>query len=93
MSEDWKTGFKDRLVEILGPRGVISSDDELIAYECDALTGYRIKPVFVVLPETSGQVSQIVKLCYEQDVPYVPRGAGTGLSGGALPENAPLAIR
>ncbi len=85
MSPDWKIGFKDKLLAILGARGVISSDDELIAFECDALPGYRIKPVFVVLPETTQQVSRVVRECFEHNIPYVPRGAGTGLSGGALP--------
>lgn len=85
MSGDWKPAFKQKLISILGPGEVISSEDELIAYECDALTGLRIKPVFVVLPENADQVSRVVKQCYEHDIPYVPRGAGTGLSGGALP--------
>lgn len=92
MSADWKIAFKDKLIAILGARGVISSDDELIAYECDALTGYRIKPVFVVLPETAEQVSRVVKECYEHNIPYVPRGAGTGLSGGALPTEEGIVI-
>jgi len=92
MTDDWKSEFKDKLLDILGPEGVIYSDDELIAYECDALTGYRIKPVFVVLPKSAKEVSQVVKECYRQDVPYVPRGAGTGLSGGALPTEEGIVI-
>lgn len=92
MSSDWKIAFKDKLLSILGPQGVIYKDDELIAYECDALTGHRVKPVFVVLPETAEQVSRVVRECYEQNVPYVPRGAGTGLSGGALPAEEGIVI-
>jgi glycolate oxidase len=84
-SSEWKREFGERLTGILGLEGVIYADDELIAYDCDALTGYRIKPLFVVLPRTSGEVSRVMKLCYDEEVPYVPRGAGTGLSGGALP--------
>jgi len=92
MPSDWKIAFKDKLLAILGARGVISSDDELIAFECDALTGYRIKPVFVVLPETASQVSGVVRECFEHNIPYVPRGAGTGLSGGALPTEEGIVI-
>lgn len=84
-SRGWKSGFETDLINILGREGVISSEDELIAYDSDALTGYRIKPVFVVLPRSSEQVSRVIRLCYKNNVPYVPRGAGTGLSGGALP--------
>ena len=91
-SPDWKKRFGAKLLDILGPGGVISSEDELIAYDSDALTGYRIKPEFVVLPENTGQVSRVMKLCYEENVPYVPRGAGTGLSGGALPAEEGIVI-
>jgi len=87
-----KEDFANRLSSILGPDGVISSDDELIAYDSDALTGYRIKPVFVVMPRSTAEVSRVMKLCYENDVPYVPRGAGTGLSGGALPVEEGIVI-
>jgi glycolate dehydrogenase FAD-linked subunit len=91
-SPAWKREFGNKLSEILGQEGVIYADDELIAYDCDALTGYRIKPLFVVLPKTSDEVSRVVRLCYEEEVPYVPRGAGTGLSGGALPTEEGIVI-
>lgn len=91
-SPDWKRRFGEKLLEIVGSEGVISSDDELIAYDSDALTGYRVVPVFVVLPRTSREVSRVIKLCYGEDVPYVPRGAGTGLSGGALPDEEGIVI-
>lgn len=81
----WKKNFADELFQILGSDGVISSPEELIAYECDGLTGYRIKPIFVVLPRSAKEVSDVIKLCNRENVPFVPRGAGTGLSGGALP--------
>jgi len=84
-TKEWKNRFCDKLVQIIGKDGVISSDDELIAYECDALTAYSIKPISVVLPRSTKQVSDVIKLCNEENVPFVPRGAGTGLSGGALP--------
>src|SRR3712207_9547501 len=81
-----------RLVEtmesILGPEGVISEREELRAYECDGLMNYRVIPDLVVLPERGEQVQQIVKVCYEEGIPFVARGSGTGLSGGALPVEA-----
>ena len=77
--------IKKRLEEILEPGALLHKEEEIIAFECDALTYYRVKPVFVVLPTTTAQVSEIVKTCFEYDMPFVPRGAGTGLSGGALP--------
>ncbi|NIP31502.1 MAG: FAD-binding protein [Candidatus Dadabacteria bacterium] len=92
ITESWKAAFNLKLIEILGEEAVISSDDEIIAYECDGLTGYRIKPLFVVLPSSTKQVSEIVKLCNKEMIPFVPRGAGTGLSGGALPTEEGIVI-
>jgi glycolate dehydrogenase FAD-linked subunit len=84
-SPNWKKDFRDELLGILGPDGVIFSPEELIAYECDGLTGYKIRPIFVVLPRSAKEVSEVIKLCDRENIPFVPRGAGTGLSGGALP--------
>ena len=70
---------------IVPGEGVIATRDELRAYECDGLTAYRALPLAVVLPTTTGQVSRILRLCHEEKIKVVPRGAGTGLSGGALP--------
>ena len=64
---------------------VIVEEDELRAYDCDGLMAYKQMPLIVVLPETTEQVSRILKYCHDNDVKIVPRGAGTGLSGGALP--------
>ena len=91
-SAGWKREFGGKLTRILGKDGVIYADDELVAYDADALTGYRIKPLFVVLPKTTGEVSQVLRLCNEENVPFVPRGAGTGLSGGALPTEEGIVI-
>ena len=91
-SPEWKRDFGERLSGILGRGGVIYAADELIAYDSDALTGYRIIPVFVVLPGTSEEVSRVIRMCYEEGVPFVPRGAGTGLSGGALPTEEGIVI-
>ena len=77
-SPDKKKIIKNKLENIIGKDNVISSEDELIAFECDGLTNYRIKPVFVVQPGSTEEVSEIVRLCYEEEIPFVPRGAGTG---------------
>jgi len=70
---------------IVPGEGVIVDEDELRAYDCDGLSAYKQLPMIVVLPENTDQVSRILKYCHENDVKIVPRGAGTGLSGGALP--------
>ncbi|WP_366656093.1 FAD-linked oxidase C-terminal domain-containing protein [Fodinicurvata sp. EGI_FJ10296] len=70
---------------IVPGEGVIVDDDEMRAYECDGLSAYRTLPLIVVLPETTDQVARILKYCNDHEVKVVPRGAGTSLSGGALP--------
>lgn len=70
---------------IVPGEGVIADEAMLKAFECDGLMAYRQLPLIVVLPETAAQVSQILAYCHLNDVKIVPRGAGTGLSGGALP--------
>ncbi|MPZ26077.1 MAG: FAD-binding protein [Micromonosporaceae bacterium] len=74
-----------RLAEIAGPDGVITDPQELRTYECDGLTSHAAVPGIVVLPTTAAQVAQVVRTCVGHGVPYVARGSGTGLSGGALP--------
>ena len=74
-----------RLRAIVPGEGIIADEDELRVFECDGLMAYKQLPMVVVLPETVEQVSQILKTCHELGVKIVPRGAGTGLSGGALP--------
>jgi glycolate oxidase len=66
---------------------VLVHEEELRPYECDGLSAYRKVPLMVVLPETISQIQAILKICREQNVPLVCRGAGTSLSGGALPLN------
>ena len=70
---------------IVPGEGVIDSAVEMVPYESDGLTAYRQPPMVVVLPKTTEQVSQILKYCFDQGIKVVPRGAGTSLSGGALP--------
>ena len=70
---------------IVPPAGVLTSEEARRPYECDGLTAYRRLPMVVVLPDTADQVARILSVCHEMRVPVVARGAGTGLSGGALP--------
>ncbi|UCC55476.1 MAG: FAD-binding protein [Gammaproteobacteria bacterium] len=77
--------FITRLHGLLPSDCVLSHPEELRPYECDALSAYRKTPLAVVIPETLEQVQATLKLCSENGVPVVARGAGTGLSGGALP--------
>jgi len=82
--DQWQTIIK-ALEDILGADGVVRRKDELLTYECDGLTGYRTRPALVVLPRSTAEVAAVVKLCHGHNIPWVARGAGTGLSGGALP--------
>jgi len=70
---------------IVHGEGVIATERELRPYESDGLTAYRQLPMVVVLPETTDQVAEILRYCHEEGIKVVPRGAGTSLSGGALP--------
>ena len=80
-----KRDLVGRLRAIVPGEGVIVDEEELRAYETDGLTAYRQLPLIVVLPETTQQVSDVLKLAQAEGVKVVPRGAGTSLSGGALP--------
>jgi len=78
---------------IVGPAGVITDPDELRVYDCDALTFFhRCPPDLVVLPTSTSQVADVARLCYDLGVPFLPRGAGTGLSGGATPQTGGVMI-
>ena len=73
------------LHNILPEQSVLHEIEDLRPYECDGLSAYRQIPLVAVLPETIEQVQQIVRICHQQNIPIVARGAATGLSGGALP--------
>ncbi|MEJ2141515.1 MAG: FAD-binding protein, partial [Gammaproteobacteria bacterium] len=75
----------NKLKKILPAQYILSEDEELRPYECDGLSAYRQLPWLVVLPGTIEQVQEILRTCYREKIPVVARGAGTGLSGGALP--------
>jgi glycolate oxidase len=70
---------------IAGKNNVVRRKEELLVYECDGLTSYRNRPDVVVLPRTTAEVAAIVTVCAQNQIPFVTRGSGTGLSGGALP--------
>jgi glycolate oxidase len=75
----------EKLRAIVGARGLITSPDELRTYDSDALTNFRVMPCAVLLPASTEQVQAIVRVCHREKNPFVARGSGTGLSGGALP--------
>jgi glycolate oxidase len=75
-----------RLGAVLTPEQIITDRQELRTYECDGLAQYRVTPGLVVLPKTVSQCAAIVRACAELEIPFVARGSGTGLSGGALPQ-------
>ena len=77
--------FLDELVAICGADGVLRDPVQLMTYECDALPHLRQQPAVVVLPATAAEVQAVVRACARAQVPFVARGHGTGLSGGALP--------
>jgi glycolate oxidase len=74
-----------RLRDAVGDEGMITSPAAVQTYACDGLTGRRVSPAAVVLPLSTDEVAEVVRACLEAHVPFVARGAGTGLSGGALP--------
>jgi len=81
-----------KFAAIVGEKHAITDPGELSTYECDGLAGFRVRPRIVVLPRTTAEVSACVKLAHAEGLPIVPRGAGTGLSGGALPTQGCLVV-
>jgi glycolate oxidase len=75
----------ERLRVALGPESVIDDHQRLRTYECDGLTHYKVTPALVVLPADSAGITETVRACADAGIPFVARGSGTGLSGGALP--------
>ncbi|MCE8521769.1 FAD-binding protein [Ruegeria pomeroyi] len=80
-----KPRLVQRLRQVLPADAVIDDLSETRAYECDALTAYRCPPLLAVLPASTQEVSDVLRICHEEGVPVVPRGSGTSLAGGALP--------
>ncbi|HSJ15657.1 MAG TPA: FAD-linked oxidase C-terminal domain-containing protein [Longimicrobiales bacterium] len=82
----------EALREVVGSDGLITDPGALLVYEADALMAYRERPRAVVLPRTTAQVAAVLRLLHEARMPWVPRGAGTGLSGGALALSAAVLV-
>jgi len=82
---DNKNSIVKNLCKLTNPENVLSHADEIKPYETDALAAYTQTPLVVVLPENTDEVSEILKYCHKENIKVIPRGAGTGLSGGALP--------
>jgi glycolate oxidase len=83
-TRNWQPIIK-KFEAIATKNNVIRRKEELLVYECDGLTSYRNRPDVVVLPRTTAEVAAIVQVCAQNQIPFVTRGSGTGLSGGALP--------
>ena len=79
-----KTQLLQDLADIVAPMPVLSTPEAMLVYECDGHTLDKAPPVAVAFPTTTAQVVALVKLANRYDLPFVARGAGTGLSGGAL---------
>ncbi|NCT82511.1 MAG: FAD-binding protein [Comamonadaceae bacterium] len=91
-----RAAAQSRLVQALAPllpaHALLWQPESTTPYECDGLTAYRQRPLAVALPETEDQVAAVLKACHRLGVPVVARGAGTGLSGGAMPHEAGLTL-
>ncbi|MDX2254280.1 MAG: glycolate oxidase subunit GlcD [Pseudanabaenaceae cyanobacterium bins.39] len=81
---NWQA-IADAMSTVIGDRYVVRTREELLAYECDGLTSYKQQPALVALPSSTSEVAEIIKICDRYQIPFVARGSGTGLSGGALP--------
>jgi glycolate oxidase len=86
------SGLVDRLRAVVGPDALLAAPSELLVYECDGFTIEKNRPDVVVFPTSTEQVVEVVKVCNELDVPFLPRGAGTSLAGGTLPVGGGVVI-
>ncbi len=86
------TAIITELREAVGADGLIVDRNQLQTYECDALAALRSVPAAVVLPRTTAQAQAVIRVCARHHIPFVGRGAGTGLSGGALPDDQGIVI-
>ncbi len=80
-----KSQLIERLLAVLPADAVISDEAETRVYECDGLAAYKCPPLLAVLPSTTQEVADVLKICHDMGVPVVPRGSGTSLAGGAMP--------
>src|SRR5436309_14001747 len=82
----------EELRDIVGDENVLSEPDELLVYECDGLPQHKHPPRAVIFPNSTEQTSEVLALLHRESVSFAPRGAGTGLSGGALAVNHGVVI-
>src|SRR3954453_10914554 len=80
------------LAQLVAPEALVISEDERRAFETDALTAYRKMPLAVVLHSTTGEVYEVLKFCHAHGIKVVPRGAGTSLAGGAIPQEGAIIL-
>ena len=92
LTDALKKSLRREMEELLGKGAVLSDPEELLVYESDGLTLFRALADFVVFPQTAEQVAALVRLANRESIPFVARGAGTGLSGGCLPAEGGLVI-
>ena len=92
LTQSKKDALRKEMDALLGPGAVLSEPDDLLVYESDGLTLFRALADFVVFPTSAEQVSALVKLANREGIPFVARGAGTGLAGGCLPAEGGLVI-
>jgi glycolate dehydrogenase FAD-linked subunit len=92
LTESRKRQLRRELTSVVGPGAVLSDPDELLVYESDGLTLFRALADFVVFPTSAEHVAAIVRLANREGMPFVARGAGTGLSGGCLPAEGGIVI-
>ncbi len=86
------TAVLDEFCSIVGEDACLARPEDLLVYECDGLTLHSGRPIAVVLPGSREEVQRVVRACRGHDVPFVPRGAGTGLSCGALAADAVVIV-
>lgn len=87
-----ETRIINELRAVLGESGLLIKPEQLRTYECDGLTNFRVVPTAVALPSSTEQVQGVVRICHRERIPFVARGSGTGLSGGALPFDGGILI-
>jgi glycolate oxidase len=92
VSPEQRKRFIRAMEQIVGPKGMLYQYEDLVAYECDGYTIEKSLPSAVVFPKSTEEVSRVLKWLYEERVPFVPRGAGTGLSGGAIAQGGEVLV-
>src|SRR5262245_13971708 len=84
MAQSFESKIIAELRQLVGKKNVATDEAELVVYECDAIAMHKARPLAVVFPHTTEEVSHVVKLLHDARIPFGPRGAGTGLSSGSI---------